>query len=61
MLYRPKKVNTGFDRIFLVLSIIAGISFGFYVGLDIGNTETRESIWDFLPSLSTWKPGETKE
>jgi hypothetical protein len=61
MLFRPKKVNKGFDRIFLVLAIIAGISFGFYVGVKICNMETRESIWDFLPSYSTHKPGETKE
>jgi hypothetical protein len=61
MLFRPKKVNKGFDRIFLVLAILAGISFGFYVGVKIGNTESCESIWDFLPSYATWKPGETKE
>ncbi len=61
MLYRPKKINKGFDRIFLVMAIIAGISFGFYVADEIAGSETRESIWDFLPSCSKWKPGETKE
>ena len=61
MLYRPKKVNKGFDRIFFVLAIIIGISLGFFVANEIGRSESRESIWDFLPSYSTWKPGETKE
>lgn len=61
MLYRPKKVHKGFDRIFLVMAIITGISFGFYVADEMAGSETRESIWDFLPSYSTWKPGETKE
>jgi hypothetical protein len=61
MLYRPKKVNKGFDRIFLVLAIIAGISFGFYAGLKVSNTEERESYWNFAPAYSMWHPGETKE
>jgi len=47
MLYRPEKVNKGFDRIFLVLAIIAGISFGFFVAIEICNSETRESYRDF--------------
>jgi hypothetical protein len=61
MLLCPKKVSKGFDRIFLVLAIIAGISLGFYTGSEIGNSESRETYFDYAPSYSTWHPGETKE
>jgi hypothetical protein len=57
VLFRPKKINKGFDRIFLVLAIMAGLSVGFYVGLDGANSKLEsESIKDFLPFVSPF-PG----
>jgi hypothetical protein len=65
MLFRPKRINKGFDRIFLVMAIIAGISFGYAAfNSRVINPGTENSIYNYhlklgqapyLPSYPTGK------
>jgi hypothetical protein len=60
MLFRPKKVNEGFDRIFFVAAVIAALLLGSYMAIGESNTVVETASWDDnLPSYYTWS--ETKE
>jgi hypothetical protein len=53
MFYRPKKVNKGFDRIFMIIAII-GMLFGFYLGIyyyDRIKTVTEKPFWPNPPPI----------
>lgn len=51
MLFQPKKVNTGLDRIFIVISVLAML-FGFWKGSifyrEISSTTWRSPLWPEL-------------
>ena len=58
MLFQPKKINTGLDRLFIVISVLAML-FGFWKGSvsyrEISSTTWQSSLWPELTPDEQYK------